>query len=71
MFQLDRDQEDSWYSLTPGIVHQDKPAIFGPQNVKPIASHSFIGSQDTGMYTRNGIRGIGTAFLLLPLQRQH
>ena len=30
LFQLDMDQEDSWYTLTPGIVHQDKPAVFGP-----------------------------------------
>ena len=31
LFQLDRDQEDSWYTLTPGIVHQDEPAVFGPK----------------------------------------
>ena len=47
------DQEDSWYFLTPGIVHQDKPAIFGPQDINPVASHTFTGSQDAGMYTRN------------------
>ena len=27
LFQLDMDQEDSWYTLTPGIVHRDRPAI--------------------------------------------
>ena len=53
LFQLDMDQEDSWYTLTPGIVHQDKPAIFGPQNINPVASHTFTGSQEAGMYTRN------------------
>ena len=30
LFQLDMDQKDSWYTLPPGIVHQDKPAVFGP-----------------------------------------
>ena len=56
LFQLDMDQEDSWYTLTPDIVHQDKPAIFGPQDVNPVASHAFTGSQDAGMYTRNELK---------------
>ena len=56
LFQLDTDQEDSWYTLTPGIVHQDKPAIFEPQDIKPFASHTFTGSQDAGMYTRNELK---------------
>ena len=53
LFQFDMDQEDSWYTLKPCIVHQDKPAIFGPQDVKPIASHFFTESQDAGMYASN------------------
>ena len=57
LFQLDMDQEGSWYSLTPGIVHQDKPAIFGPKEVTPVARHSLTGSQDAGMYTRSELRG--------------
>ena len=57
LFQLDMDQEDTWYTLTPGIVHQDKPAIFGPQDISPVASHTFSGSQDAGMYTRNELKG--------------
>ena len=32
LFQLNMDPDDSWYTLTPGMVHQDKPAIFGPQD---------------------------------------
>ena len=31
LFELYMDQKDSWYTLTPGIVHQDTPAIFGPK----------------------------------------
>ena len=57
LFQLDMDQEDSWCTLTPGIIHQDKPAIFGPQDISPVASHTFTGSQDAGMYTRNEPKG--------------
>ena len=52
LFQPDMDQEDSWYSLTPGIEHQDKPAIFGPEEVTPVARHSLTGSQDAGIHTK-------------------
>ena len=53
LFHFDMDQEDSWYTLPPGIVLHDNPAIFGPQDINPIASQSSTGSQDAGMYTRN------------------
>ena len=52
LFQFDMDQEDSWCTLTPGILHQDRPAMFGPKEVSPLVVHSFPGSQDAGMYTR-------------------
>ena len=66
LFQLDMDLEDSWFTLTPGIVHLDKPAIFGPQESKPIASHSSLGSEDVGMYTRNELelRGFWDSILI-------
>ena len=51
-FQFNMDQEDSGHTLTPGIVHQDKPAAFGPNDVSPMAVHSFPGSQDAGTYIR-------------------
>ena len=38
-FQFDMDQEDSWYTLTPGNVHQDRPAVFGPKDVSLVAVH--------------------------------
>ena len=71
LFQLDMDQESSWYILTPGIVHQDKPAKFGPQDINPVASHTFTGSQETGMYTRKELKVFGIAFLSMPLQERH
>ena len=64
LFQLDMDHEDPWYTLTPGIVHQNKPAIFGLQDINPVASHTFIGSQDAGMYTRNELKGFCDSILI-------
>ena len=64
LFQLDMDQEDSWYTLTPGIVHQDKPAIFGPKQVTPMTAQSLTGSQDAGMYTRSELRGFWDNILI-------
>ena len=54
------DQEDSWYTLTPGIVHQDRLAMFGPNDVSPVAVPSSPGSQDAGMYTRGELKVFGT-----------
>ena len=58
------DQENSWYTLTPAFVHKDKPAIFGPQDINPVASHTFTGSQDAGMYTRNEPKGFWDSILI-------
>ena len=68
-FQLDMDQEHSWYTLTPGMVHQDKPAIFGPQDFSPVAFHIFTGSQDAGMYTRNELKGFWDSILIKAASR--
>ena len=64
LFQLDMDQEDSWYTLTPGIVHQDRPAVFGPKDVSPVAVYSFPGSQDAGMYTRSELNNFRDSILI-------
>ena len=53
LFQFDMDREDSWYTLTPGFVHQDRPAAFGLKDVSPVAVHSFPRSHDAGMYTKS------------------
>ena len=55
-FQLDMDQEDSWCILAPAIVHQDKTAVLGSQDIITVASQYFTGSQNAGMYTRNKLR---------------
>ena len=64
LFQLDNDQGDSWYTLTLGIVHQDKPAIFRPQDISPNAFDTFTGSQDAGMFTRNELKRFWDSILI-------
>ena len=53
LFQFNVDQENSWYTLTLVIVHHDRPAVFSPKDVSPVAVHSFPGSQNAGEYTRS------------------
>ena len=69
LFQFNMDQEDSWYTLTPGIVHQDRPAVFGPKDVSPVAVHSFPGSQDAGMYTRSELSSFWDSVLISAASR--
>ena len=63
------DQDDSWYTLTPGIAHQDRPAVFGPKDVSPVAVHSFPGSQDAGMYTRSELSNFWDNILISAASR--
>ena len=64
LFQFDMDQEDSCYTLTPGIIHHDRPAVFGPKDVSPVAFHSFPGSQDAGMYTGSELSSFWDSILI-------
>ena len=64
LFQIDTDQGDSWHTLTPGLVHQDKSAVFGPKKVTPMTTQLLIGSQDAGMYTRSELRGFWDNILI-------
>ena len=64
------DQEDSWYTLTPGIVHQDKPAIFGPQDISPVASHSITGSLITDQLQPPTISSVDASFKLTSSRRK-
>ena len=66
LFQLDMDQEDSWYTLTPGTVHQDKLAVFGPKKVTPMTAQHLYGSRDAGIQEANFVDS-GTIFFLLQL----
>ena len=63
------DQEDSWYTLTPGIVYQDRLAVFGLKDVSPVALHSFPGSQDAGIYTRSELSSFWDSILISAASR--
>ena len=63
------DQEDSWYTVTPGIVHQDRPALFRPKDVSPVAVHSFPGSQNAGKYTRSELSNFWDSILISAASR--
>ena len=67
LFRFDMDQEDSWYTLKPGIVHRDKSTVIGTEEVTPMTSQSLFGSQDAGMYTGSELRGFWTTFFLMQL----
>ena len=69
LFQFDMDQEDSWYILTPGIIHQDRPAVFAPKEVSHVAVHSFRGSEDAGMYTRSELSNFWDSILISAASR--
>ena len=64
LLQLNMDQEDSWYTLTPGIIHQDRSPIFGNKKITPMSAQSLTGSQDAGMYTRKELRGFWDNILI-------
>ena len=63
------DQEDSWYTLTPGIVHEDRPAVFGRKEISPVAVNSFPGSQDAGRYTRSELSNIWDSIVISAASR--
>ena len=63
------DQEDASYTLSPGIVHQDRLAVFGPKDVSPGAVHSSPGSQDAGTYTRSDLSSCWDSALISAASR--
>ena len=63
------DQEDSWYTLNPGMVHQDRQAVFGPKDVSPVAVHSSPGPKDAGMYTRSELSNFWDSILISAASR--
>ena len=69
VIQFDMDQEDSWYTLTPGIVQQDRSARFGLKDVSTVAVHSFPGSQDAGLYSRSELSSFWDSILISAASR--
>ena len=71
LFQVDMDQEDSWYTLAPGIVHQDKPAIFGPQDINQSPLTLLLDYKMRACTPATSLKNSGTASLSMPLRGRH
>ena len=69
LFQFDIDKEDSWYTPTPGLVHQDRPSFFEPKYVSQVAVNSFPGSQDAGLYTRSELSSLWDSIMISAASR--
>ena len=65
LFQMDMDmdQKDSWYSLTPEITHRDRPAVFAPQDISHFTSQKIPQSAKAGLYTKGQHSEFWDAFL--------
>ena len=64
LFQMDMDQKDSWFSLTPEITHRDRPAVFAPKNISPFTTQKFPQSAKAGMYTKRQLSEFWDAVLM-------
>ena len=64
LFQIDTDQKDSWYSLTPEITHRDRPAKFAPKDISPVTTQKFPQSAKAGMYTKGQLIEFWDAILM-------
>ena len=64
LFQMDMDQKDSWYSLTPEITHRDRPAVFDPKDLSPFTTQKFLQSAKAGMYPKGQLSEFWDAILM-------
>ena len=69
LFQFNKDQEDYWYTLKPGLLHLDRPAVFGPKDVSAVAVGSLPGLKDARMYTRNELSSFWDSILISSASR--
>ena len=61
---MDKDQKDSWYSLTPEITHRDRPAVFAPKDISPFSTQKFPQSAKARMYTKRQLSEFWDAILM-------
>ena len=64
LFQMDIDQKDSCYSLTPEITHRDRPAVFAPKEISPFTTQKFPQSAKAGMYKKGQLSEFCYAILM-------
>ena len=63
LFQMDMDQKDSWYSLTPELTQRDRPAVFAPKDIS-FTTQKFPQSAKAGMYTKEQLSEFWDAILM-------
>ena len=59
---MDMDQKDSWYSLTPEIIH--RLAVFAPKDISPFTTQTFPQSAKAGIYTEGQLSEFWDAILM-------
>ena len=64
LFQMDMDEKDSWFSLTPEITHRDRPAIFSPKDISPFTQRQFRETASAGMYTKGELNEFWDSILM-------
>ena len=64
LFQMDMDQNDYWYSLTPEITHRDRPAVFAPKDISPFTTQKLPQSAQARMYTEGKLSEFWEAILM-------
>ena len=72
LLELDMDQEDSWYTLTPGFVHQEEPAIFGPITISiQLLLTLSLDRRMRACTPATNSKDFGTSSLSMPLRGRH
>ena len=64
LFQMDMDQKNSWYSLTPEITHRDRSALLVPEDISPFTTQKFPQSAKARMYTKEELSEVWDAILM-------
>ena len=64
LIQMNVEQKDSWYSLTPEIINRDRPAVSAPEDVSPFTTQKFPQSVKSGMYTTGQLGEFWDALLM-------
>ena len=58
--QMDMVQKDSWYSLTPEITHNDRPAVFAPKHNCPFTKQILPSQVKQERIRKNNSTNFGT-----------
>ena len=51
LFQFDKEDENSWLTITSTPEHKKRPEVFGPKDVTPVSRRAFGRAGDAGIYT--------------------